>query len=132
MNEGIHLDLDTWIVPGQIRKANLCRGLGNRYTPAGSNYSMYRNMCFIVLVVQSNFGCDPARAHLVCSPAALQEVEKEEVVHVGLRVMDGSEPKSAPDSSAGRALVGDGGLSWRMKALARAKAQVGAALRHPQ
>ena len=33
MNEGIHLDLDTWIVPGQIRTANLCRGLGNRYTP---------------------------------------------------------------------------------------------------
>ena len=27
MNEGIHLDLDTWIVPGQIRKANLCRGI---------------------------------------------------------------------------------------------------------
>ena len=27
LNEGIHLDLDTWIVPGQIRKANLCRGL---------------------------------------------------------------------------------------------------------
>ena len=26
MNEGIHLDLDTWIVPGQIRMANLCRG----------------------------------------------------------------------------------------------------------
>ena len=23
MNEGIHLDLDTWIVPDQIRKANL-------------------------------------------------------------------------------------------------------------
>ena len=22
MNEGIHLDLDTWIVPGQIRKAS--------------------------------------------------------------------------------------------------------------
>ena len=37
MNEGIHLDLDTWIVPGQIRKANLCRGLGNRYTPAGTD-----------------------------------------------------------------------------------------------
>ena len=36
MNEGIHLDLDIWIVPGQIRKANLCRGLGNRYTPAGT------------------------------------------------------------------------------------------------
>ena len=36
MNEGTHLDLDTWIVPGQIRKANLCRGLGNRYTPAGT------------------------------------------------------------------------------------------------
>ena len=37
MNEGIHLDLDTWIVPGQIRKANLCRGLGNRYKPAGTD-----------------------------------------------------------------------------------------------
>ena len=37
MNEGIHLDLDTWIVPGQIRKANLCRGLGNRYTQRSSN-----------------------------------------------------------------------------------------------
>ena len=37
MNEGIHLDLDTWIVPGQIRTANLCRGLGNRYTPAGTD-----------------------------------------------------------------------------------------------
>ena len=36
MNEGIHLDLDTWVVPGQIHKANLCRGLGNRYTPAGT------------------------------------------------------------------------------------------------
>ena len=36
MNEGIHLDLDNWRVPGQIRKANLCRGLGNRYTPAGT------------------------------------------------------------------------------------------------
>ena len=36
MNEGIHLDLDTWIVPGQIRKVNLCRGLGNRYKPAGT------------------------------------------------------------------------------------------------
>ena len=36
MNEGIHLDLDTWIVPGQICTANLCRGLGNRYTPAGT------------------------------------------------------------------------------------------------
>ena len=36
MNEGIHLDLDTWIVPGQIRKAKLCQGLGNRYTPAGT------------------------------------------------------------------------------------------------
>ena len=36
LNEGIHLDLDTWVVPGQILKANLCRGLGNRYTPAGT------------------------------------------------------------------------------------------------
>ena len=23
MNEGIHLDLDTWIVPGQIRKVRI-------------------------------------------------------------------------------------------------------------
>ena len=39
MNEGIHLDLDTWIVPGQIRKANLCRGLGskNKLITAGIN-----------------------------------------------------------------------------------------------
>ena len=46
MNEGIHLDLDTWIVPGQIRKTNLCWGLGNRYTPAGelelNNYNNKR------------------------------------------------------------------------------------------
>ena len=42
MNEGIHLDLDTWIVPGQIRKANLCRGLGNRYTPAGTEVYNYK------------------------------------------------------------------------------------------
>ena len=53
MNEGIHLDLDTWIVPGQIRKANLCRGVGNRYTSAGTevlisavahNIRYYRNI----------------------------------------------------------------------------------------
>ena len=31
MNEGIHLDLDTWIVPGQIRKANLCRGVRSEW-----------------------------------------------------------------------------------------------------
>ena len=31
MNEGIHLDLDTWIVPGQIRKANLCRVVITNY-----------------------------------------------------------------------------------------------------
>ena len=43
MNEGIHLDLDTWIVPGQIRKANLCRGLGNRYTPAGTEVLISRS-----------------------------------------------------------------------------------------
>ena len=36
MNKGINLDLDTWIVPGQIRKANLWRGLGNSYKPAGT------------------------------------------------------------------------------------------------
>ena len=36
MNKDIHLDLDTWIVPGQIRKANLYRGLGNSYKPAGT------------------------------------------------------------------------------------------------
>ena len=44
MNEGIHLDLDTWIVPGQIRKANLCRGLGNRYTPAITIESIIYNI----------------------------------------------------------------------------------------
>ena len=36
MNKGIHLDRDTWIVPGQILKANLRRGLGNSYKPAGT------------------------------------------------------------------------------------------------
>ena len=36
MNEGIHVDLDTWIDPGQIRKSNDCWGVGNRYTPAGT------------------------------------------------------------------------------------------------
>ena len=36
MSKGIHLDLDTWIVPGQILKANLCQGLGNSYKPAGT------------------------------------------------------------------------------------------------
>ena len=44
MNEGIHLDLDTWIVPGQIRTANLCRGLGNRYTPATHPSIPYKKM----------------------------------------------------------------------------------------
>ena len=34
MNKGIHLD--TWIVPGQILKANLRRGLRNSYKPAGT------------------------------------------------------------------------------------------------
>ena len=51
MNEGIHLDLDTWIVPGQIRKANLCRGLGNRYKPAGTEY-IYTT----VILVYSSIG----------------------------------------------------------------------------
>ena len=36
MNKGIHLDLDTWIVPGQILKANLRRGLENSYKLAGT------------------------------------------------------------------------------------------------
>ena len=47
MNEGIHLDLDTWIVPGQIRKANL---INRQYsTPhlqnqkGGSSKSSYSN-----------------------------------------------------------------------------------------
>ena len=47
MNEGIHLDLDTWIVPGQIRKANLCRGLGNRYTPA-----LRSEWPFIIIIIK--------------------------------------------------------------------------------
>ena len=29
MNEGIHLDLDTWIVPGQIRKERSVMQYGN-------------------------------------------------------------------------------------------------------
>ena len=49
MNEGIHLDLDTWIVPGQIRKANLCRGLGNRYTPAGTEDSILLLLLLLLL-----------------------------------------------------------------------------------
>ena len=49
MKEGIHLDLDTWIVPDQIRKANLCRGLGNRYTPAGTDYVMIHNTSVFLL-----------------------------------------------------------------------------------
>ena len=36
MTEGIHLDLDTWIVPGQIRKANLRRGGGEQLKSAKS------------------------------------------------------------------------------------------------
>ena len=35
INKGIHLDLDTRIVPGQILKANLRRGLRNSSKPAG-------------------------------------------------------------------------------------------------
>ena len=52
MNEGIHLDLDTWIDPGQIRKANLCRGLGNRYTPAGTEVLI--SAVAVVLVLYGN------------------------------------------------------------------------------
>ena len=37
MNEGIHLDLDTWIVPGQIRKANLCRVSENEISEAATD-----------------------------------------------------------------------------------------------
>ena len=48
MNEGIHLDLDIWIVPGQIRKANLCRGVGNRYTP-----------CYIIIIIKRRSGINP-------------------------------------------------------------------------
>ena len=62
MNEGIHLDLDTWIVPGQSRKANLCRGLGNRYTPAGTEVLIsavahnYMYMCICIPVSSSSKG----------------------------------------------------------------------------
>ena len=42
MNKGIHLDLDTWIVPGQILKANL-RRVNYYYTYLLNNYSsMYQ------------------------------------------------------------------------------------------
>ena len=53
MNEGIHLDLDTWIVPGQIRKANLCRGLGNRYTPAAANNAVIMSSTQLNTIVDS-------------------------------------------------------------------------------
>ena len=52
MNEGIHLDLDTWIVPGQIRKANLCRGLGNRYTPACSLEDLLLNPALLNIAIK--------------------------------------------------------------------------------
>ena len=52
MNEGIHLDLDTWIVPGQIRKANLCRGLGNRYTPEGQLKAYPGNIVAYIMLTQ--------------------------------------------------------------------------------
>ena len=51
MNEGIHLDLDTWIVPGQIRKANLCRGLGNRYTPAGTEVQGEYLIKYLIIII---------------------------------------------------------------------------------
>ena len=57
MNEGIHLDLDTWIVPGQIRKANLCRGLGNRYTPAGTEV-IYPRIYLYPLATSKKFSGD--------------------------------------------------------------------------
>ena len=57
MNEGMPLDLDTWIVPGQIRKANLCRGLGNRYIPAGTkvliSYHIYYLYMFTTMQKQT-------------------------------------------------------------------------------
>ena len=62
MNEGIHLDLDTWIVPGQIRKANLCRGLGNRYTPAGTGkacllvYTQIYTWFVIIIIINRRSG----------------------------------------------------------------------------
>ena len=40
MNKGIHLDLDAWIVPGQILTANLRRGLGNSCKPACTEVSL--------------------------------------------------------------------------------------------
>ena len=58
MNEGIHLDLDTWIVPGQIRTANLCRGLGNRYTPAGTEvFSTFNIFIFALPKLVTVFVC---------------------------------------------------------------------------
>ena len=58
MNEGIHLDLDTWIVPGQILKANLCRGLGNSYKPAGTEvFSLvYYSIILLLLVEKCSIG----------------------------------------------------------------------------
>ena len=51
MNEGIHLDLDTWIVPGQIHKANLCRGVGNHIYYIPYILYIYRFMYIYILYV---------------------------------------------------------------------------------
>ena len=59
MNEGIHLDLDTWIVPGQIRTANLCRGLGNRYRFLIGN----KLLLYFLLIVANLIGFGLALAY---------------------------------------------------------------------
>ena len=53
MNEGIHLDLDTWIVPGQIRKANLCRTHVSRKTqnPGLRQQTQKRKEGYIIIII---------------------------------------------------------------------------------
>jgi hypothetical protein len=70
---------------------------------------------------------NPAGMYLSCAVQADQEPE----LHVGLRYMDGSKPPgataaaAAPGGGAGDAVpmptIGDGGASWRLKALKRAQ-----------
>ena len=55
MNEGIHLDLDTWIVPGQIRKANLCRFK----VEALDNYTPSLNLTRVHPLSRPHTGCLP-------------------------------------------------------------------------
>ena len=50
MNEGIHLDLDTWIVPGQIRKMLAC-GISNSVSASVVGAGAIRQYPWVALAV---------------------------------------------------------------------------------